>query len=42
LALCRKIAANHGGYISATGEENTGAKVIVILPVKAQRVNAGS
>jgi PAS domain S-box-containing protein len=42
LALCRKIAANHGGYISATGEENSGAKVIVILPVKTQPVHAGS
>ncbi|HEY0741029.1 MAG TPA: PAS domain-containing protein [Chryseosolibacter sp.] len=32
LALCRKIVSNHRGYISASGEENIGAKFTIILP----------
>lgn len=33
LALCRKIAENHGGYITATSIPGEGATFIVILPV---------
>jgi signal transduction histidine kinase/CHASE3 domain sensor protein len=33
LAICRKITANHKGYIAARGTENIGSEFIVILPV---------
>jgi PAS domain S-box-containing protein len=32
LALCKKIAENHGGYITATGEPGKGATFLVYLP----------
>ena len=34
LALCRKIAKRHNGTISATGEKDSGAEFMVILPLK--------
>jgi PAS domain S-box-containing protein len=34
LAICRKIALNHNGYISASSEPNHGATFIIILPSK--------
>ncbi len=33
LALCKKIAENHNGYITAIGELNKGAKFMIYLPV---------
>jgi signal transduction histidine kinase/CHASE3 domain sensor protein len=33
LAICRKITANHKGYIAARGMENIGSEFIVILPL---------
>lgn len=33
LAICRKIVANHNGYITARSEENKGSVFIVILPI---------
>jgi light-regulated signal transduction histidine kinase (bacteriophytochrome) len=33
LAICRKIVANHGGFITARSEENKGSVFIVILPI---------
>lgn len=33
LAICRKIVANHGGFITARSAENKGSVFIVILPV---------
>lgn len=33
LAICRKIVANHGGFITARSEENKGSIFIVILPI---------
>lgn len=33
LAICRRVVANHGGYIFAEGEENVGAKLFVYLPL---------
>ena len=33
LALCRKIASNHGGFISAKSEVNVGTEITVVLPV---------
>lgn len=33
LAICRKIVANHGGYITARSTENEGSIFIVILPI---------
>ena len=33
LALCRRIAVNHGGEIFAEGKENGGAAFHVVLPV---------
>jgi light-regulated signal transduction histidine kinase (bacteriophytochrome) len=33
LAICRKIVANHGGYITAHSKENAGSEFIIILPV---------
>jgi signal transduction histidine kinase len=33
LAICRKIVANHGGFITARSEENKGSLFIVILPI---------
>jgi two-component system CheB/CheR fusion protein len=35
LAICRKIAENHGGFICAESELNKGAKFTVILPKKS-------
>lgn len=32
LAICRKVVANHNGYISADGEEGNGASFYVYLP----------
>lgn len=32
LAICRKIAVNHRGYITARSKENVGSEFIVILP----------
>lgn len=32
LAICRKIVANHEGFITAKGEENKGAEFIIVLP----------
>jgi signal transduction histidine kinase/CHASE3 domain sensor protein len=32
LAICRKIVANHKGYIMARSKENVGSEFIVILP----------
>lgn len=32
LALCRKIARNHNGYITAVSEENNGTEIIIYLP----------
>ena len=32
LALCKKIALRHHGYITATGKENEGASFNVLLP----------
>lgn len=32
LALCRRIAANHGGFLYATSEENKGSVFHLILP----------
>lgn len=34
LAVCRKIAAIHNGYIAAEGKPDAGAKFIIYLPVK--------
>lgn len=33
LAICRKIVANHGGFITARSTENEGSIFIVILPI---------
>lgn len=33
LALCRKIASNHHGYIFAESKENEGASFFILLPV---------
>jgi len=33
LAICRKIVANHSGFITARSEENKGSIFIVILPI---------
>jgi signal transduction histidine kinase len=33
LAICRKIVANHKGYITARSKENVGSEFIVVLPV---------
>lgn len=33
LAICRKIVANHNGFITARSEENKGSVFIVILPI---------
>lgn len=33
LAICRRIVANHGGFITARSEENKGSVFIVILPI---------
>jgi signal transduction histidine kinase/CHASE3 domain sensor protein len=33
LAICRKIVANHKGYITAKSKENIGSDFVVILPV---------
>lgn len=33
LAICRKIVANHKGYITARSKENVGSEFIVILPL---------
>jgi signal transduction histidine kinase/CHASE3 domain sensor protein len=33
LAICRKIVANHKGYITARSEENVGSEFFVVLPV---------
>jgi signal transduction histidine kinase len=33
LAICRRIVANHGGFITARSEENRGSVFIVILPI---------
>lgn len=33
LAICRKIVANHGGFITARSAENEGSIFIVILPI---------
>jgi signal transduction histidine kinase/CHASE3 domain sensor protein len=33
LAICRKIVANHGGFITARSEETKGSIFIVILPI---------
>ena len=33
LAICRKIVANHGGFITARSAENEGSNFIVILPI---------
>ena len=33
LAICKKIAENHGGTILASGEPEVGAKFIIILPI---------
>ncbi len=32
LAICKKIVEDHGGVILATGNENEGATIKVILP----------
>lgn len=40
LALCRKIADNHNGEISATATENEGAVFNVILPLYQKQTNA--
>jgi signal transduction histidine kinase len=32
LALCKKIAENHNGFITAYGEPGTGATITVYLP----------
>ena len=34
LALCKKIVENHGGAISATGEEGQGAVFTIVLPAR--------
>lgn len=34
LAICRKIATNHRGYITARSKENIGSEFIVILPAR--------
>ncbi|MBD0289396.1 MAG: PAS domain S-box protein, partial [Flavisolibacter sp.] len=34
LALCKKIVQRHGGFITASGKENEGARFTIILPVK--------
>lgn len=34
LAICRKIASNHGGFITAEGESGKGATFSVYLPLK--------
>jgi signal transduction histidine kinase len=33
LALCKKIAENHGGLIEATGVPGKGARFTIVLPV---------
>ncbi|HZB15079.1 MAG TPA: ATP-binding protein, partial [Chryseolinea sp.] len=33
LAICRKIVANHKGYITARSKENVGSEFFVVLPV---------
>ncbi len=33
LAICNRIAENHGGFMSANGEENKGARINIHLPV---------
>lgn len=33
LAICRKIVANHNGYITANSVENEGSEFIIILPI---------
>ena len=37
LAICRKVVANHGGYIEAEGEDGAGAKFYVYLPVNSSQ-----
>ena len=37
LALCKKIAERHGGYITAVGLPNEGATILVSLPVRSER-----
>ncbi|MGK7392301.1 MAG: sensor histidine kinase [Candidatus Cyclobacteriaceae bacterium M2_1C_046] len=39
LAICRKIVANHEGFITAKGEENNGAEFIIVLPKKLNKNN---
>lgn len=34
LSLCQRITENHHGYIYATGEEDKGARFVVVLPEK--------
>jgi light-regulated signal transduction histidine kinase (bacteriophytochrome) len=34
LSIARKVAENHHGFLSATGELNKGAKFILLLPVE--------
>lgn len=36
LAICKKIAENHNGYLKASGAENAGAEFIIGLPVSSQ------
>ncbi len=38
LALCKKIVERHGGAISAKGEENEGATLEIILPMKHEKI----
>ncbi|MBI4220227.1 MAG: hypothetical protein HY682_08810 [Chloroflexi bacterium] len=41
LALCQEIVRNHGGEISVDSERGKGSRFKIVLPVYAQRVEAG-
>ncbi|MGK4569322.1 ATP-binding protein [Flavobacterium sp. 3HN19-14] len=38
LAVCRKIMALHGGYITAEGEKGKGATITCYFPAEAEQV----
>ena len=42
LAVCRKIATRHGGFITARSKPGEGATFLVLLPLTQQTDNGGS